>query len=372
MGITNLQGEQGRQATFHGSAGTLFGIIVTNWFITILTLGIYYFWAKTRVRQFLFSHIEFDGDRFDYHGTGWELCLGALKSLVVIIPMAIIAYLLPPGIDALFVYLTIMLLVPFAWWGARRYQLSRVSWRGVRFSFRGSVKACYAIMVPGVLFTGLSLGLFYPYFRARLTAYWMNHTYFGNTPFRYVGHEKDLFAIYMNYWVRNLLFIFCAIALVVAAALWTSNGLGGLRELLHSGSTTVQGMHIGIMVAMQVVVLVLYAAIGLNWVWWKAAEQRFHWGHTGFMKAHCYSNISGGAIVVLHLVHALVAIFTLGLGFAWIKADRLRFRLSRVTVAGFIDFEEIMQELHAAQGSASAEGLADALDIGSGVGLEIG
>src|SRR5262249_52995178 len=72
-----------RRPSFHGSGGTLFGIHVINALLTIITLGIYYFWAKTRVRRYLTSQTEIEGDRFAYHGTPRELLFGALKALLV-------------------------------------------------------------------------------------------------------------------------------------------------------------------------------------------------------------------------------------------------------------------------------------------------
>ena len=69
-----------RHPVFHGRGGTLFGIHVVNTLLTLVTLGVYYFWAKTRLRQYLFSQSEIEGDRFAYHGTGRELLLGDPKS----------------------------------------------------------------------------------------------------------------------------------------------------------------------------------------------------------------------------------------------------------------------------------------------------
>jgi len=68
---------------FHGRGGTLFGIHVVNVLLTIVTLGVYYFWAKTRTRKYLVAQTEFLGDRFAYHGTPKELLLGMLKALLV-------------------------------------------------------------------------------------------------------------------------------------------------------------------------------------------------------------------------------------------------------------------------------------------------
>ena len=40
-----------RRPSFHGSGGTLLGIHVVNVLLILVTLGVYYFWAKTRVRS---------------------------------------------------------------------------------------------------------------------------------------------------------------------------------------------------------------------------------------------------------------------------------------------------------------------------------
>ncbi|MEE8224479.1 MAG: DUF898 family protein, partial [candidate division NC10 bacterium] len=51
---------------FHGTGGSLFGIHIVNMFLTVITLGIYYFWGKTKVRNYLWSQTDFAGDRFAY------------------------------------------------------------------------------------------------------------------------------------------------------------------------------------------------------------------------------------------------------------------------------------------------------------------
>ncbi|MGH2399196.1 MAG: DUF898 family protein, partial [bacterium] len=84
-----------RQAAFYGSGGTLFGIYLRNILLTLITLGVYYFWAKTRTRTYLVSQCEFERDRFAWHGTGKELFKGALRLLAVGLPIAFLAIVLP-------------------------------------------------------------------------------------------------------------------------------------------------------------------------------------------------------------------------------------------------------------------------------------
>ena len=69
--------------SFKGNGGTLFGIQIVNLLLIIITLGIYYFWAKARVRSYTWSQADFDTNRFAYSGTGKEVLIGWLKVLVV-------------------------------------------------------------------------------------------------------------------------------------------------------------------------------------------------------------------------------------------------------------------------------------------------
>lgn len=74
---------QAYTTAFHGAGGSLFGIHLVNTLLTLVTLGFYYYWAKVRVRCYLFSQTEFAGDRFSYHGNARELMNGALKATLV-------------------------------------------------------------------------------------------------------------------------------------------------------------------------------------------------------------------------------------------------------------------------------------------------
>ena len=47
-------------------------IALKTGFLTLITLGIYRFWAKTKIRNFIWASASLDGDSFEYHGTGLE------------------------------------------------------------------------------------------------------------------------------------------------------------------------------------------------------------------------------------------------------------------------------------------------------------
>lgn len=59
-------------------------IALKTGFLTLITLGIYRFWAKTKIRNFIWASASLDGDSFEYHGTGLEKFLGFLLAIVIL------------------------------------------------------------------------------------------------------------------------------------------------------------------------------------------------------------------------------------------------------------------------------------------------
>ena len=84
-----------RQLAFHADGGSLFAIWIVNTLLTLVTLGTYSFWGKSRIRRYLWAQIELGGDRFAYHGTGLELFVGWLKALPVILVVVYAQVLVP-------------------------------------------------------------------------------------------------------------------------------------------------------------------------------------------------------------------------------------------------------------------------------------
>jgi hypothetical protein len=135
----------------HGEVYDLFGIHIVNTLLTVVTIGIYRFWAKTRIRRFLWSQTSFLGDRFEYTGTGKELLLGfAIVMVFLIISLgvytALFTWIWPEwfddqGLQTLYtapIFILSVVIVGMARFRARRYRLSRTLWRGIRGAQTGS------------------------------------------------------------------------------------------------------------------------------------------------------------------------------------------------------------------------------------------
>lgn len=168
-----------RHRSFHGSGGTLFGIFIVNLLFTIVTLGIYYFWGKTRVRNYVHSQMEFDGDRYAYHGTGRELFVGFLKVAVIFAALfggRVLAQTVwgfaGRIVFSIILYVFVLIVMPIVIVRSRAYRLSRTSWRGIRFSFRGAARNFVRVFVPGALLTLITLGCTIPSSRTTSAGFW--------------------------------------------------------------------------------------------------------------------------------------------------------------------------------------------------------
>jgi uncharacterized membrane protein YjgN (DUF898 family) len=306
---------------FHGNGGSLFGIHIVNVFLTIVTLGIYYFWGKTRVRVYLWGQTEIAGDRFAYHGRGRELFIGFLKAIVFFaLPLFLLSLLrefttwpILKVISLVASYVIVSVFFPLAIVGARRYRLSRTSWRGIRFSFRGSARGFIKLFIVNTILISLTAGLWYPIFDVRRHAFLTNDSWFGNRKFAFDGGSGGLF--------------------------WSF-----------------------------VLTLVLTPfTLGLCWFWYLAKKRRYFWEHTTFGAARFRYTVTGGALLRLMLGNLIILILTLGLGWPWAQVRSARFAARNLSLVGPLDLESIQQDARAA--SATGEGLAGLLDAG---GLDLG
>ncbi|SEM16134.1 Uncharacterized membrane protein YjgN, DUF898 family [Syntrophus gentianae] len=310
--VTDVNERKTYRFCFQGNGGTLFGIQIVNFLLIIVTLGVYYFWAKTRVRSYTWSQVDFCGDRFAYHGTGKEVLIGWLKAALFLgIPflalkkIPIITGMSEPVIiaGALASSLLVMIFIPVATVGARRYRLSRTSLRGIRFSFRGKWQEFAKIFFGCLPWMLLTLGFYRPYFEIRCQDFLIEKGYFGNKKFSFYGEGKDLLGSYV------------------------------------------------------IAVLLAVPTLLLSFVWYGYKKKKYIWNHISFESALFQSTITFGGIVGLYLVNGLILICTLGFGAPWAKVRTLRYYLEHLTLEGRVNLMDIVQE--ARESSAFGEEVGD-------------
>ena len=175
---------------FVGRGKTFWRLLSIGAVLLMFTLGLYRFWLTTDIRRYLWSNTELAGESFEYAGTAYELLLGFLIALAVLVPFYAAFFLLtlaPGNTWSLLGLLILIFLGQYAVYRARRYRLTRTIYRGVRFHQTGSAVLYSVCAVLWWALIILSAGLAYPFAQSQLEHFKMRHTFFGNLPGRFEG-----------------------------------------------------------------------------------------------------------------------------------------------------------------------------------------
>ena len=217
--------------SYDGEAGSFAGIAITNTLLSLVTLGFYRFWGKTRLRRYLWSRISLAGDRLEYVGRGKELFIGFCIAILVLIPLSavpIAAEILLADNQIAFVVVQILQFILIFWliqvaiYRARRYRLSRTKWRGIRAGQTGSAVG-YAFRFFGwMLLSLVTLFLAFPWARTALQRYRVKHSWFGNRQFSFKARGSALLAPWLLVWLP--LFFALVIAFIAWLAAEASEG----------------------------------------------------------------------------------------------------------------------------------------------------
>jgi uncharacterized membrane protein YjgN (DUF898 family) len=184
------ESEQGLEVDFVGGRGALFALAFRTGVLTILTLGFYRFWMKTRLRRWYWSAIRPGGHPLEYVGDPFEKLLGFFIAVVVLtFYIGILNLLLMFVSFSIFSaswvgyvasFFGVIPLWFYARYRARRYVLGRTRWRAVRFGLeKGAWGYAGRAMWYWVL-TVVSLGVLWPRMTFLLEKYKTDRTYFGS------------------------------------------------------------------------------------------------------------------------------------------------------------------------------------------------
>ncbi|MFT4579237.1 MAG: uncharacterized membrane protein YjgN (DUF898 family) [Nitrospinales bacterium] len=314
-----LETESSYRMGFQGDGRTLFGITFINLIKTVFTLGFYRFWAKTRVRQYLWGQTLFAGDRFSYHGTAKELLRGTVRfGLFFIFFAAVSVYTFlnfgPEESELVGNLFTVVFMfwLPFLMVGAWRYRLSRTAWRGIRFSFRGQGRQALAVYFKGYLAVPLTLGLYWPYFKMETEKFWRQNSWFGDVQMRFSGKGKDFLK-------KFILALF-------------------LTPL----------------------------TLGFYLFWFSADLSRYIWSHTHIGGATFHFPIKGRDYFNLKMVNFFIIVFTFGLGNSWVVVRNRKFIADHLTFSGNIELNRVVQEMQ--DSGAFGEESMDIMDVPIDIG----
>lgn len=302
--------------SFTGKGGTYFGIVIVNWLLTIVTLGIYHPWAKARTLKYMYGSTVFNDDQFVFHGTGKEMFIGYLKTLLILLVLFAIAISFSLAdmqvVGIVIAYLLFFAFIPLAIHGSYRYRMSRTTWRGIRFGYRGDKWVLFGNMLKWLFLSLITLGIYSAWMEVKMRKYIFSNVRAGSASFSYEADGGRLFWIIIKGYLLTII------------------------------------------------------TLGIYMFWWQKELFEFYVNnmelHEGEKKITFKSEVTGGGIFGLSIVNLLLLVFTLGIGFAWVEMRTYRYFINNIKVEGDIDLDKLMQT-EEDYTDATGDEMADFFDI---------
>jgi uncharacterized membrane protein YjgN (DUF898 family) len=146
---------------FTGSGSEYFRIWIVNLLLLVVTVGIYYPWAKVRRLRYFHGNTLVAGAPLDFHGLPWKMLKGYL---LVGLLFGLYSWAGQfSALGGLVAFLIVAAVWPALLKSAMQFRLANTSWRGLRFRFKGSLANAYRatlpIFAPGVFFVAANVGL---------------------------------------------------------------------------------------------------------------------------------------------------------------------------------------------------------------------
>jgi uncharacterized membrane protein YjgN (DUF898 family) len=350
--------EPGRQFAYDGRLGELFGIFFTNLLFSIITLGFYRFWAKTRMRRYIWSRVSLNGDAFEYTGTGGELFIGFLIVVGLFVVATVLKTVLdlasPPDsplplIATLLFALGVVYLVFVARYAAQRYRLTRTLWRGIRGGMTGSAWAWgLKAMLLGLL-TAVTLGFAGPWVQMRLLDDRVNNSYFGDAKATMHSSSVPLYVAFLIglviSWVGTAVVIALCAAIAAASGFLseflTLAGQGDSEETARQIDALMK-QHIGLLIGLGVFLYVSVIVLGIvSFAQYYVAMLREIAAKLTVAELRFGTTVTIGRLIGLALVNILVYLVTFGLGLPVVIHRTLRVLTANIQVYGEIEGSEI-------------------------------
>ena len=359
---------------FTGSGSEYFRIWIVNLLLTLVTLTLY--WPFARARRLVYFHRNtlLGTDALGFHADPWKMFRGYLLMLA----LGGVYWGVSRFVPALkwLPLLVMAALWPLLWRSSLFFRLSNTSWRGVRFGFAGSVGMAYRVMLPlllpmmllvlagsfveapdlaqkswiqtfFVLTGGLTvvflLGL--PWLMARLSAY--QHSGYVFTRERSSLETKQIIG---GLYLIGLKIFGIALLLVLLAGLLAAAAGAGAGK---SGVLVILGL--------------FYVVIPLVLLpYFQARVQNLLWGQTRSEQIEIHSELHFTDLFKVNALNWLLIVVTLGLywPFAAVRTARVRLQALAVEVHGDVDtwVAEAPQRPGGVLGDAAGDALG--LDMG--------
>ena len=365
---------------FVGSGSEYFRIWIVNLLLTIVSLGLYYPFAKVRRMRYFHGATEVGGHALSFHANPWKLLRGYLLVGALLAAYSLTLRLAPTM--ALVAVALMALLWPALWHSSLRFRMANTGWRGLRFRFTGSRLDAYKVMLPwfvlaalffavapsadakpGVmpsvwfwLVWGLSL-LLWP------ALFWLMKRY-QHSHYALAGERTKFTVTLGQLYIMGLRIggVWLAAVVVLGVGMGIVAGLGAL------GGLRTGALGAGAIVAMALVAILGFVVFqALLWPYLTSRLQNLYWNDTSSQHLYFQSRLAFRPLAWLTLKNWLLIILTLGLYWPFARIELARLRLEAMSVQCTIDIDALVNDAAAIDEGAAGDAAGDLLGIDLGL-----
>ncbi len=379
---------------FTGSGSEYFRIWIVNLLLTLLTVGIYYPWAKVRRLRYFHGNTLVAGAPLGYHADPKKMLKGYLLVGVMFALYSAAGHFSP--IAGLIAFVIVMLIWPARLKSSMQFRLANTSWRGLRLRFMGSLpdayKAMLPLFVPALIlvavaafipqpataptqppaalptwFATLMIGYAVvvlgtlavtPWLFKRLKAYQHQNYAIASQSTHFEATTGMFYKLYAKLLGVSILGV-GLLGIVAAVAIPL---MGAMQGKATDAASQMKMAFMGAMFAMAYLLTVFV----LIKPYLTTRMQNLVWSHTATGGLQFHSSLKFRSMLWLSLKNWLLVFFTLGLYWPFAAVARARLQLQAVSIETTINLDELVSHARDNDGEAAGDAAGDlfGLDVG--------
>jgi uncharacterized membrane protein YjgN (DUF898 family) len=379
--------------SFQGRGGEFFKIWIVNILLSIVTLGIYSAWAKVRTKRYFYGNSFLASDNFEYHGQPMQILRGRIVAVVCLVVWGVSSSVSP--IFSAILLLVFYALLPRLLWSNARFDAAMTSYRNTHFSFAGSLKKAYrillgrsilallafvvalsvfAVMVRSMA-SGWAIGVYAIFVLLLLVSiqawimsgmwnYFINGYRYGDYAFSATLSFQKFMRIYL---IGAVIFVVGVLLIGISLFSTIMSMFYGFNSMAYGGFNpsiffSIAGIYLAF-ILLGVIVSVYVAVKTRNYMFaemFLACDKQ----------AECFgfqSTFTVGTFLILIITNVLATVCSLGLARPWVKVRVARYIAAHTQVRGDLSSIAAVDQ-NVQVRSAVGDELAQAFDLDLGIG----
>jgi len=391
---------------FKGTGAEYFKLWIVNILLTLVTLGIYYPWAKVKIKRYCYSNSLLDGRSFNYHASGTQIMISYLIGVSLIFFYIIIQQMY---VEMTFIVPFILFCaIPWIIYRSIRFNLTVTSFSNVHFNFIGSLNGAYfnfflypllfllsiylfpvlsAVFMPALagnpdlvwityllpflmIFSFFAAFYMYGILKKKNLSYIINNTKYGQGIFKTSLKNKSFMFIGFKTIIVMFFSLFCGLV-VIGGIVYSTIGLDSLIGLEASLQDPLL-LQIKLMELLPILIptyLVMLLAFLFAISYASIRQRTYIYENTTLDdKINFSSTLRLFPFVWVSFSNFIVIILSLGLAYPWASVRKIRLILENTQVDTTIGMNAYLSQ-KLKEESSLEDTLGDSFDLNVGIGI---